>query len=206
MAVKGFSNSGLVVFTIGHSIHSIAEFINLLRSNSIDVIADIRSIPYSGRAPHFGKDSLEKVLRENGIRYIFLGKELGGRPEKPEYYDAQGYVLYSRIAESASFHEGFERVLKGIKEYRVALMCSEENPENCHRQLLVGRVLLDRGIKVIHIRGDGTLEEQTDSCVNQHLKGILPGQQGLFVNEEAPEWKSTQSVLRKKAQKSSSAN
>ena len=116
---------------------------------------DIRSEPYSRKVSHFNKDNLEKEIRKSGLKYLFLGKELGGRPSKSQFYDEKGFVLYSKIADSPDFKSGLERVLKGIERFRVALMCSEENPANCHRRLLVGRVLSSAGVEDFHIRADG---------------------------------------------------
>jgi uncharacterized protein (DUF488 family) len=93
------------------------------------------------------------------MKYVFLGKELGGRPEGSEFYDEGGGVLYDRLAESALFLEGIDRLMEGVKGYRVAIMCGEEDPVKCHRRVLVGRVLEERGVRVKHIRGDGRVED-----------------------------------------------
>ena len=152
--------NGLVVYTIGHSIHSLEKLISLLSANRIDVSVDIRSEPYSRKVPHFNKDNLEKEIKKAGLKYLFLGKELGGRPTKRQFYDQEGFVLYSKIADSPDFKSGLERVLNGIEKFRVALMCSEENPANCHRRLLVGRVLASGGVEVFHIRADGSIQSR----------------------------------------------
>ena len=185
----------LVVFTIGHSIHSAEKLVGLLKSNAIEVLVDIRSEPFSRKVPHFNKDNLEKEIKKSGLKYLFLGKELGGRPTKRQFYDQEGFVLYSKIADSPDFKSGLERVLNGIEKFRVALMCSEENPANCHRRLLVGRVLSGAGVEVLHIRGDGSLNSEEEILSYQHGRNGDMNQQSLFVSEEAPEWKSTQSVL-----------
>jgi hypothetical protein len=196
----------LVVFTIGHSIHSMDKLISLLNANKIDVLVDIRSEPFSRKVPHFNKDNLEGEIKKSGLKYLFLGKELGGRPSNREFYDEEGFVLYSRIAESQDFQGGIERIVKGIKDFRVALMCSEENPLNCHRNLLVGRVLSSRNVRILYIRGDGSI--QTDDEILSNRYGTQTGQtqQSFFVSEEAPEWKSTQSVLQRKPPNNSSAH
>jgi uncharacterized protein (DUF488 family) len=187
-------NNGLVVFTIGHSIHSLERLISLLNEHRIEVLVDIRSEPYSRKVPHFNKDNLEKEIKKSGLRYLFLGKELGGRPSKRQFYDQEGFVLYSKIADSPDFKSGLERVLNGIEKFRVALMCSEENPANCHRRLLVGRVLASGGVEVFHIRADGSIQSEEQILSDQYKRNGDMNQQGLFVNEESSEWKSTQSV------------
>lgn len=151
---------GLIVYTIGHSVHSLEKLVNLLNSNRIEVLVDIRSEPYSRKVPHFNKDNLEKEIRKSGLKYLFLGKELGGRPKERQFYDQEGFVLYSKIADSPDFKSGLERLLNGIEKFRVALMCSEENPMNCHRRLLVGRVLSNAGVAVLHIRADGSIQSE----------------------------------------------
>lgn len=188
------SKNGLVVFTIGHSIHSLEKLMSLLSANRIDVLVDIRSEPYSRKVSHFNKDNLEKEIKKRGLKYLFLGKELGGRPTKRQFYDQEGFVLYSKIADSPDFKSGLELVLNGIEKFRVALMCSEENPANCHRRLLVGRVLASGGVEVFHIRADGSIQSEEQILSDQYKRNGDMNQQSLFVGEESSEWKSTQSV------------
>ena len=150
------------IFTIGHSNHGLEKLISLLKSNDIDLVVDIRSKPYSRFASWFNKTAINESLYDNEIRYIFLGDKLGGRPDDKRYYDAEGRVAYSLIAASPEFHEGIETLMKGCMGDRIALMCSEENPLNCHRFHLVSEDLENRGINVIHIRGDGRLQSQRE--------------------------------------------
>ncbi len=183
------------VFTVGHSNHGEQEFIELLRQHQIDVVADVRSQPYSSYATHFNAGQIKPMLAEAGIAYVFLGQELGGRPADADYYDAAGHVLYDRVAASPLFLQGIERLETGIQGYRVAMMCSEENPAECHRNLLIGRVLADRGVTLRHIRADGRLQSQADldreSGTNDHR------QQLLFEELKEAPWRSTRSVLPK---------
>jgi uncharacterized protein (DUF488 family) len=157
-------------------------------------LVDIRSEPYSRKVSHFNKDNLEKEIKKRGLKYLFLGKELGGRPTKRQFYDQEGFVLYSKIADSPDFKSGLELVLNGIEKFRVALMCSEENPANCHRRLLVGRVLASGGVEVFHIRADGSIQSEEQILSDQYKRNGDMNQQSLFVGEESSEWKSTQSV------------
>lgn len=188
------------LYTIGHSNQTLEEFVDLLRQHGIEVIADVRSAPYSRWVPHFNKRELEHALEERGIRYVYLGRELGGRPENPEHLDDEGYALYYKMAQAPEFHSGIERLREGIAQFRVAVMCSEEDPNVCHRTLLVGRVLRrDHGVTVRHIRGDGRITESEPQ----------PEQRSLFdglgqTSGEDREWKSTRSVSPARAPKSSS--
>jgi uncharacterized protein (DUF488 family) len=183
------------VLTIGHSNHTVEHFLSLLNAHAVQVVVDARSQPYSKYASQLDHEALKLALQDAGIRYLYLGRELGGRPEGHEFYDGEGHVLYDRVAETCLFQEGLSRLERGVREYKVALLCAEENPAACHRRLLVGRVLLERGVQVDHIRGDGRIqtEEEVAAEVAPHRD-----QMTLFEKVEAEPWKSIPSVLRKK--------
>jgi uncharacterized protein (DUF488 family) len=131
----------------------------LLTANAITAVADVRSRPFSRRHPQFNKDRLAAELAQRGIAYVFLGKELGARSEDPACYE-DGKVQYSRLAATASFKSGIERVLAGAAKFRVALMCAEKEPLDCHRTLLVSRALEIAGASIAHILADGSVEPQ----------------------------------------------
>ncbi len=188
---------GLRIYTICHSNHPLESFLGLLEAHGIEVLVDTRSSPYSRYAPQYNRESLKASVEEEGVRYLYLGEELGGRPQGLEYYDEDGHVLYGRVAESDFFREGIQRLEKGVRSYRVALLCAEENPQGCHRKLLVSRVLRQRGVLVHHIRGDGHIEDDAEAPPDTE-------QLSLFGNDEADEWKSTVSVLRREPHPSSS--
>ena len=183
------------VFTIGHSNYSAEKFVGLLKGHSIEVVADVRSQPYSRHTPHFNARDLEAILAGNGIGRMFLGFELGGRPKAEEFYDADGRVDYARVERSQSFLDGIQRLEISIRQYRIALLCSEENPAGCHRRLLVGRVLGERGIAVWHIRGDGSVQTEGEANGNQPV---------LFPDSEVKVRKSIRSGLRRKRRPDSS--
>ncbi|WP_410052548.1 DUF488 family protein [Bradyrhizobium sp. SZCCHNRI1003] len=144
------------VLTIGHSTHSWARFIALLRQAHVTAIADVRSTPYSRYFPHFNRDELSAELRRDGISYVFLGKELGGRPNEHRFY-CEGVADYESMAGTPDFTVGLDRVINGARKYRIALMCSERDPLDCHRCLLVGRALSQRGVRVSHVLDDGCI-------------------------------------------------
>jgi uncharacterized protein (DUF488 family) len=150
------------LFSIGHSNHSIKTFLRLLAMHQIQVLADVRSHPYSRFATHFRQSELKSALSEKKIKYCFLGEQLGGRPGSKEFYDAEGHVLYSLIAQTDFFQVGITRLESEMRNFRVAMMCSEENPAECHRRLLVGRVLTQHGFFVSHIRGDGRIQNEEE--------------------------------------------
>jgi uncharacterized protein (DUF488 family) len=194
-----------MVYTIGHSSHSSEELVKLLAVNRIDVVVDTRSAPYSRFAPQFDREVLQRSLAECQVKYIFLGGELGGRPKNPEYYDSQGHVLYGRMKSDGAFAAGIERLERGITEFRVALLCGEEDPANCHRRLLVGRVLVERGHELKHIRGDGRLQSEAQVTAESG-KPLVNEQPALFAELDEDQWRSTASVLPKRTPANSSAH
>lgn len=148
------------LFTIGHSNHSWEQFVRLLKLHKVTTLCDVRSVPHSRMNPQFDCETLKRGLREAGIFYVFLGKELGGRSEDPACCD-NGKVLYERLAATSLFRKGIQRVEEGIKrKHRIALMCAEREPLECHRSILIGRQLDALGITVLHIHADGQLEDQ----------------------------------------------
>ena len=159
------------VYTIGHSNHSLEAFLELLRVHGVDEVADVRSSPYSRHTPHFSHRVLSGALESVGIGYVFLGGELGGRPTDRSCYDTDGRVKYDRLAETDVFDDGIRQVLHGADERRIALVCSEKEPLECHRTLLVARELATRGVPVAHIHADGRLENHDaamDRLVSLH--------------------------------------
>lgn len=153
---------GASVFTIGHSTHALDDFIRLLALHSIEAVADVRSSPFSRRNPQFNQRNLQQGLQSADIRYVYLGKELGARSDDPTCYE-NGQVQYMRLAKTALFQSGIERVIEGVSKYRIALMCAEKEPLHCHRTILVSRELARRSIGVVHILADGVLEAHTDT-------------------------------------------
>lgn len=154
------------LFTIGHSNHALDDFITLLRGHGVTCVVDVRSHPYSRRFPHYSREPFKQGLREHGIAYVFLGKELGARSQNPACYRL-GKVQYNLLAQEPSFCEGIERVQRGMATHHIALMCAERDPVECHRSVLVSRSLHDSGVSVDHILGDGTLES------HDHLESRL---------------------------------
>jgi len=169
-------------------------------------LVDVRSRPHSKQVPYFNKYALKDLVTSNGIKYLFLGKELGGLPQRSEFYDENGHVIYSRIAESTPFLQAISRIEAGILKYHVAIMCGEENPFGCHRRLLIGRVLKERGISIQHIRGNGNLQTEEELFLKEQATVVDNSQQPLFSFKEETEWKSTRSVLQKNRHQNSSKN
>ena len=146
------------LFSIGHSNHSIDKLLNLLRSGGVTAVVDVRSRPYSGRYPQFNRPELEVALREADLAYEFLGHELGGRPGSMSLYDSYGRVDYDLVRRTEAFKRGVDQLMKGCERQRIAMLCSEEDPLECHRGLMIAPAMVERGIAPMHLRGDGSLE------------------------------------------------
>jgi len=171
------------VFTIGHSTHPQDRFIALLRQHGITALCDVRSKPYSRVNPQFNRDELEEVLPEQGIAYRYLGRELGARSNDPHCYEG-GKVQYVRLAETDLFKRGLRRVLRGMKEgFRIALMCAEKEPLECHRTILVSRHLAALCIPVAHIHADGRIESH-DAALLRLARMVNVPEQDMFRSHE----------------------
>lgn len=193
----------MTVFTVGHSNHPLEVFLDLLKRHGIALVADVRSSPYSGYASHFDKEAIERALEAVGIEYVYLGDSVGGRPEGEEFYDAEGYVLYDRVAGSGRFQRGVDRLVDRVRAGRVAVLCGEEDPTDCHRRLLVGRVLAERGVEVVHLRGDGRVQSEREVADEEAFRKTR-GQMTLFDVEDPDRWRSTRSASPKGPRPSSS--
>jgi uncharacterized protein (DUF488 family) len=145
------------VFTIGHSNLEFAKFVELLKQHNIQAVADVRSSPYSQFNPQFNRETLQHALQEHGISYVFLGEELGARRSERECY-LNGRADYELIVRTPAFGHGIERVVQGAAKMRVALMCAEKDPLDCHRCILVSPRLREHGLQVLHILAGGTIE------------------------------------------------
>ena len=152
------------IFSIGHSNHSIDKFLSLLESSEINMVVDVRSAPFSRMFPQFNQETLKKSLSDNSIGYLFLGDQIGGRSNDPDDY-VDGQVIYKALANKEAFRTGIERLKEGSAKYRIALMCSEKEPLDCHRTLLVSQALASSDIVVGHIHADGTVEAHGDALV-----------------------------------------
>lgn len=182
------------IFSLGHSNQPLDRLLNLLHTHGIRALVDVRSQPVSQYSPHFNHAPLKDAVEEAGLEYVFAGDTLGGRPNGPQFYDRAGHVLYYMVADADFFRDGISR-LAFLAEERgpVAIMCSEEDPTNCHRRLLIGRVLGDEGYQLLHIRGNGRVQMEAELPGGRKVSSRL--QTGFFDRAEESAWKSTRSVL-----------
>lgn len=163
------------LLTIGHSNHEADRFITLLQQHGVTALADVRSHPYSRYLSHFNQAPLKSLLQEANIRYVFLGDQLGARPRDPQCY-VDGKAVYARIAATPQFKAGIQRILQGLKTYKIALMCAEKDPITCHRAILVCHQLQQFNLNIQHILKNGELE------THQQLEERLLRLHNLSVN------------------------
>jgi len=143
------------VFTVGHSNHQIEYFLELLQSQDVNCLIDVRSLPVSRYNPQFNQKSLKKTLKENGITYMHFKNEFGARQNNEEFLDENGQLNFQLFRKTFDFQQGIERVDIGVsKGFRIALMCSEGNPLECHRFSMIANYLDEIGFKVKHILKD----------------------------------------------------
>lgn len=163
------------LYTIGHGNRKAADFLALLKVYGIEYLVDVRSVPFSRFHPQFNRNTLESFLAQHGIRYVFMGDELGGRPKDVSCY-LKGKVDYEILKTKEFFKRGIERLRTAYnKDLNLAIMCSERNPCECHRSKLIAPVLTAGNIIVKHIDEQGKLKDH--STVINEIKGP-----GLFDN------------------------
>ena len=170
-----------VLYTIGHSRHPIRHFINLLKEYGVSSVFDVRSIPYSRRNPQFNQKALAECLRNEGIDYVFSGKELGAKSPSPDCY-VNGKVQFDLIATRPEFSDGLDLVIEKTGEARPALLCAEEDPLTCHRTILVCRHLRNTVNSILHIRGDGSIETN-EEFERRLVRATGSGEVDLFDSE-----------------------
>jgi uncharacterized protein (DUF488 family) len=164
------------IWTIGHSTHSFEEFVAMLHSFSIELIADIRSFPGSRRFPQFNKEALEISLPQNKIGYVHL-KNLGGRRKanpdsKNTGWRNISFRGYADYMETGLFKEGINELVKSALERRTAYMCSEALWWRCHRSMISDYLKLEDW-KVMHIMGIGKAEEHSYTAPARIVHGEL---------------------------------
>lgn len=149
-----------ILYTIGHSRHAAEHFVALLRAHAIEQLVDVRSQPCSKWAPHFDKDALARLLAAHGVDYVYLGRQLGGRPEDRAFYRQDGSVDYAHRATAPDFADAIASLVTLAQGRQTTILCAEEDPASCHRRLLVAPALAQSGAAVVHVRGDGRLEPE----------------------------------------------
>ena len=171
------------VFTVGHSNRSELDLVALLQMHNVTAVVDVRSTPHSEWVPHFNRHAIAATLKQHSIAYSFLGDQLGVRSDDPACYEA-GRVVYARLARADQFQHGLRRVIKAAGRHRLALMCAEQNPLECHRSILIPPALERAGVAVSHIlHPDGELQTQR-ALETQLLNRYQLNQPDMFLNDD----------------------
>jgi len=159
------------IYTVGHSNIELEEFLTLL--NGIEVVLDVRSVPFSRYAPQFNVHNIKGRLEAAGIQYCFIededvGNVLGGEPRDEDCYE-HGKIAYEKVMNKSWYQEGISKLVELARKKKVAIMCSEEDPHRCHRHHLITQSLLEEDVTVFHIRGDRTVERAEKEAVQPTL-------------------------------------
>jgi uncharacterized protein (DUF488 family) len=165
---------GPILYSIGHSNHSPARFLELLRAAGIGLVVDVRSVPASRYVPAYTREAMRDWLAQGGIGYRWLGQQLGGKPRDAALLTG-GRTDYAKVTASADFQAGIATLLEIAAAQPLAMMCAERDPADCHRTHLVTPALTTRGADVRHILADGGIEP--DAALRQRL---APRQPDLF--------------------------
>lgn len=172
-----------MIYTVGHSNYEIDDFLKIVSTYNIDFIVDVRSSPYSQYCPQFNKEIVKNALSNAGIKYLFLGKELGARPDDPSCYYG-GRVQFELLRKTELFKQGIARLKDGVsKECVLAIMCSEKNPIDCHRTILISKILKENGMNTKHIISDTEVIDQNQ--IEQQLQKKFKLEPQLFDTENA---------------------
>ena len=177
-------NRPITLFTFGCSTHTSDSLVALLRQHRITAVVDVRSVPFSRFTPHFNREAIQDSLTRNRIHYLWMGPEFGARREETEAY-REGRVDFSKVFQLEAFQRGVARLRVGLaKNYRIALMCTEKDPANCHRTIMVTRYLSNvLAWQVAHIHFDGTLE--TNATFEARIRALAEVEGDLFTNDPA---------------------
>jgi uncharacterized protein (DUF488 family) len=151
-----------LLYTVGHSTHTLDDLVALLRRHEIAQIADVRITPTSRRLPHFSREALAGALPRSGIAYVHM-KDLGGRrrpaPDSPNTgWKNAGFRGYADHMQSEEFATALRALERLAGERRTAVMCAEALWWRCHRRLIAD-ALVARGHRVVHIASGGGLDE-----------------------------------------------
>ncbi len=167
----------MALYSIGYATKPIECFLQQLHRHSIHVVADVRSVPYSRAFHDYNREALIAHLRNAGLRYVYLGEELGPRSKDPAHYDKGGQVQFPRLQQSELFLAGVSRLRTGLdRGFRIALLCAEKDPATCHRSLLIAHYFnkhLNMDIQHIDHEGNTEAESALESRL-MRLTGIEP--------------------------------
>lgn len=183
-----------MIYTIGHSNYEMNVFLDIAASYGIDILVDVRSSPYSKYCSQFNKEVIKNALNNAGVEYLFLGKELGARPADLSCY-YEGRVQFNLLKKTDLFKKGIDKLKEEVnKGHILAIMCSEKNPAECHRAILISRVLTEEGLEVKHILDKTEIIDQPQ--IEKQLQKKFKLEPSLFDSQNA-NWERTTEAYEK---------
>ncbi|MFK4132295.1 DUF488 family protein [Pseudomonas luteola] len=165
------------IFTIGYAGLTESQFVKLLKQMNVSAVADVRSSPYSKTFPGFNRENMPNWLSESGIRYVYLGEELGPRSMDPAHYK-DDQVQFERLKQTELFNKGIRRLENGSKRMTIAIMCAEKDPMTCHRSLLVAHYGQSSALSFHHIHQNGEVESHAQML--RRAMGALKIEEDMF--------------------------
>lgn len=157
------------LYTLGHSRHSVETFIALLKQHRIERVVDVRGQPYSRYNPQFNRERLAGRLNAEQIDYTWSGEHLSGRPRERCFYASSGEVLWDKLAAKPELQAELDALAAKAHLHRLVLVCAEEDPMRCHRRFLLTPLLSRHGVEVLHLRGDGRVEPESELLEREAL-------------------------------------
>lgn len=170
LGCRDMNHADRSIYTLGHSRHPIERFVALAEGAPIELIVDVRGQPFSRFNPQFNRERFRAALESAGVGYLWLGETLSGRPTDPRFRDADGGVDWGAVRVWPAFQADIGRVADKAGEARLALVCAEEDPRKCHRRFLLTPPLIEKGLTVLHVRGDGRIETEEEVGARDRLK------------------------------------
>jgi uncharacterized protein (DUF488 family) len=144
------------IYTVGHGLQALSQLVQNLTAHRIGLVVDVRSHPLSARAPQFSRQPLQAALEAKGVKYAWMGRELGGRPPR-KLRTSTGAPDYERMAAVPVAADAIDRLASAAAEWNIVLLCSESSPERCHRSRMLEPEFEKRGVVVEHILPSGVL-------------------------------------------------
>ena len=148
---RSLSGSSTLILTIGHSTHSMEDFVGLLQVHGVKRLVDVRSFPRSRRNPRFNLDVLPGSLEDAGIEYRHKAGLGGFRRPRPDSknlgWRTEGFRGYADFLETGEFQENLEELIRLARKEQVVIMCAEAAYVRCHRRLIAD-ALPARGLRV----------------------------------------------------------
>ncbi|MDR3209207.1 MAG: DUF488 domain-containing protein [Oscillospiraceae bacterium] len=184
------------LYTIGYTAFRAADFADVLAGLGVQALVDVRSVPYSARAPEYNSEQTERLLKPRGILYENYAREFGARQTERQYF-SEGYLDFEKFAQAPRFLQGIDKLRRRAEENcTIALMCAEKDPATCHRAILVSRALCGKGFEVLHILADGRVESQGDLELRLLDKYFLDRNQMSLFGIDAAEDDGTAALIR----------